>query len=167
MLKIITLGLTILCSPVHALTKTEAQQCANVLLDAYQLKKYPKTDLNVQYIIASAVGPIFRRKLDREQQTLMQIGEQVLRESFEKPTGRYQFQSIEVHRVINGTKAVGHVALRSPQGTSEYYFEAISARDRCYIKAVTVGNWFSLRTFVNNELNVNSQTARLLQDNKK
>jgi hypothetical protein len=127
--KMVVLLLVTFSTPVHAYTKTAAQQCADQLLTAYNTNQYPAQLLDIPSITARAVGSPYTLLSADDQQYLLNMTDQVLRESFVNPSGQYQYRNLIItvtEPLDKGNfRAIGSVYITSPRFTGAATFIAL------------------------------------------
>jgi hypothetical protein len=128
-------------TPTNALTVADAQTCANELLDAYNERRFPKKFLAIESITQRAFGIVFRFFTPKERALAIDTGAKLLRESFEKPSGKYSYRNLVVEYTEptneGNFRIIGEVHITSPQYTGPGSFLALTT-DTCKIFQVRI-----------------------------
>ena len=151
----------------HALSVSEAQQCANKLIAAYTQKQYPRSLLDVPNIIARSYGSNYRSLGPADKTLADRVAEEHLIDSFVHPTGKYHYESITVDRVDSlqtGYRVTGAVYIQSPRYTGAASFVALLGTTSCRIYQVRIHEIYALDMTLRDFLREDRRVRHFLKD---
>ncbi|MFM2339720.1 MAG: hypothetical protein RLZZ360_356 [Candidatus Parcubacteria bacterium] len=126
---------------VQALTTEEARVCANELLSAYNERRFPEKFLAIESITRRAFGQDFRTLTDAERALAIKAATNVLKASFESPSGEYRYRDLTVNTVEvtkeGNFRIIGTAHITSPQFTGMGEFKALT-NGKCQIYQVRI-----------------------------
>lgn len=148
---VLVLGLVVATTTASAgdMSRSEAQACANRLLQAYNTRVYPTGLLDERRIIARTYGSTYRSLTKQVRARADQIALDELKDSFINPTGKYEYSNLVIDTVTRnsrGLRADGQVHLVSPKYTGPVHFTALTVGNQCKIYQVRLGELYSLDT---------------------
>ena len=142
----IVLAWLLMTNATSALTITEAQKCSDRLLEAYNSRSYPGKMLMLEAITQRTFGMLYRSMTNQEKAEATRATKRVLRESFEHPTGQYQYKDLVVGPVEttkHGFRINGTVHITSPKYTGTASFMAL-VYPGCKVEQARIGNIYAL-----------------------
>lgn len=159
------------CIPLsaNALTIAEAQVCADRILTAYNKKNYPEEFLAVGAITSRAFGAIYRSFLGSgtQKETADAVALELLRSSFEAPSGQYRYKNLQVDRVERkekGYQATGEVYIESPKYTGTASFTALVEKTGCQVYQVRIAEIYALDLELRRLLQADPRTTTFFND---
>lgn len=166
---VLLLTLSINTSSAGAFTTEEAQVCADKLLKAYNKKTYPKNLLALENIVATAFGGIYRSFTKSEIKLAQSVGEELIRESFTRPSGEYRYWDLVVETTEKTDKELeyrvnGTVSVAWPKGTGNYSFLALVFTPGCKVRQVRIADVMTLVNQVQTALAKDSRVRELFND---
>jgi hypothetical protein len=150
----------------EALTVGEAQECAEQLLRAYDTRKYPSTIIDEASIIQRTVGRVYDSMRVQDQALINEVALQYLRDSFENPSGAYQYQDVKVEEVEptdRGHRITGTVVIITSEKAVRHPFTTLTSGSGCVIYQVRVAEMTSIDARLRNILEGDKRTRRLVQ----
>jgi len=147
MFVLIVLVWSLMATTVNTLTTTEAQECANRLLNAYNSRVYPAKMLAIEAIASRVFGRLYRSMSAIEKAEAIKATKQVLRESFEDQTGQYQYKDLKIVESVeitnHGFRINGSVHISSPKYVGQASFLAL-VYPGCMIEQARIGDIYAL-----------------------
>ena len=136
-------------SQVYGLSVSQAQVCADKLLEAYNNKTYPRKLLAVDAIVGTAFGGIFKSFTPTENKLALEVGEIHIQESFTEPSGNYKYWDLVVATSEktgkeNEYRVEGMVSVTSPKAKGRYTFLALVLTPGCKVRQVRIADIMTL-----------------------
>lgn len=152
---------------VEALTVADAQACANKILRAYNQKTYPGTSLAVEDITSRAFGALYRGLLLKIKAVADAVALELLRSSFEEPSGLYKYKDLVVEFVEptdTGYRVLGEVYITSPKYSGPASFTALLKKSGCKVYQVRIAEIYALDIQLREMLMKDERVRKLFED---